>query len=64
MTNKNDSVKPLRIRIDQQKLDSASPRTLPALFEVGVLDDGVIVITQVIGPMKVSSLAATERRSE
>jgi len=64
MTNKNDSVKPVRIRIDQQKLDSAIPKTLPAFFEVGMLDDGVIVITQVIGPMKVISLPATERRPE
>lgn len=63
MTNKNDSVKPVRIRIRLQKLVSANSKTRPAL-EVGTLDDGVVVVRNVIGPNKACSLPATERRSE
>jgi hypothetical protein len=64
MTNKNVSVNPLRIRIEQLKPDSANPKAAPAMYEVGTLDNGVVIVKQVIVPPKAGVLPATERRAE
>ena len=64
MTNKNNSAEPVSIRIYQQKVDPRNPTARPALYEIGTLGDGEIIIKHVIGPTKVSSSRATERRSE
>ncbi len=65
MTNKNNSAEPVRIGVYQQKLDTRNPTARPALYELGTLGDGdVIIIKRSIGPMKASSVSATERRSE
>jgi hypothetical protein len=50
MTNKNISAKPVRIRNDQQTLDSANPTTTPALYELGTLGDGTVIVKEINGP--------------
>jgi hypothetical protein len=65
MTKKNNSAEPVSIGIYQQKPDSRNPTGRPALYELGTLGDGdIIIIKRSIGPMKASSVSATERRTE
>lgn len=50
MTTNNTSAKAVRIRIDQQKRDSANLKTDPDLYELVTLGDGTIIVRQVNGP--------------
>jgi hypothetical protein len=54
MTNKNDSVKPIRIRINPRKLNCPKPTGRPTVPKLGTRDDGGVVIKR----------GATERRPE
>ena len=61
MTNKKETANSAQIRVNRQKADPANLATRPALAEVGTLDQGVIIIKNVIDPTKVCTQAATER---